>query len=101
MTLKEFILNFIEPNTIINLIDYKEFLYRKKDSLQQDIKTFELPIIWKGMEWQITNEITDNYYKTHPNVAPCPYGKSKVMYVNTMDTDTVSELTISIIPSYN
>lgn len=69
--LEDFIERFVGHNTFITLYTGERtsngHVWHKK---------------WSGMDWQIAPDyIESEYYRSHPDVLPCPYARNNVVAV--------------------
>ena len=96
MRLKNFINNFVGHNSAIALFDAKVDMMNKIKSLENKERDYKLELLWYGMEWQASGSNEEDYYKTHLDVAPCPYLNSDVVRVFPYEDDVTSILGIEI-----
>lgn len=72
--LVDFTERFITHNTRVRLYTHK----RVKD--EQGLMVNQYDLVWKGMDWQITEGCVNSaYFRVHPDVLPCPYGEANVV----------------------
>lgn len=66
MTLEGFVKSFVANNTVV-------FLY-KDEIVEEEGSHFHNYIkLWKGMDWQILSDGSEQYFKVHKDVEVCPY----------------------------
>lgn len=76
--LMDFIERFVAHNIFVRL--FKEKRLNEDGHIEWEYIT-----IWKGMEWQITEGyINSDYFRTHPDVEPCPYAEANVIKVTSV-----------------
>lgn len=81
--LVDFVERFVAHNSVIKLYTMK----RIKN--EEGIWVNQYDQVWKGMDWQITEGyINKDYFRTHPEVLPCPYSEANV--VKTMNIGHVA-----------
>ncbi len=93
MSLINFIERFVLHNTFVHLYTWK----RVKDDIGIYSNQYEL--IWKGMDWQITDVYSEpEYFRAHPEVKPCPYLKANVLGIMSLGcrSDCTDEISIVI-----
>ena len=93
MSLVHFIERFVAHKTSIRLYTQK----RIKD--ETGIRYNQYELVWKGMDWQVTEFYSEpEYFRTHPEVLPCPYSKANVVKVMSLDCrgDCTDEISIVI-----
>ena len=78
--LVDFAERFIAHNTFVMLFKHT----RIKDEQGMLVNRFDL--LWKGMDWQITEGYADSdYFRYHPDVKPCPYAEFNVIGITSAD----------------
>ena len=71
--LVDFVERFVAHNSTV-------MLYTKEIVIEDGLKSNKFNLIWRGMDWQITEEYADSdYFKAHTDVLPCPYGELNVV----------------------
>lgn len=80
MKLKTFCKKFIHNNTVIRIYDADQTALNKEVADRRGESSYEAHLLWKGMEWQIT-DTNSNYFKIHTDVLPCFFVNSEVVGV--------------------
>lgn len=76
--LADFVERFVPHNRLIRL--YKQVRLKGEGKWE-----FEYPLLWQGMDWQVTEGYADSdYFKCHPTVEPCPYSEKNVISVTSV-----------------
>lgn len=72
--LADFVERFVAHNTYVKLFTEKK--------LENE---WEYTLVWKGMDWQITEGyINSDYFRVHKDVLPCPYSENNVIKVTSV-----------------
>lgn len=73
----DFVERFIAHNTLVKLFTEKR--------IDDGKNRFEYTLVWKGMDWQITEGYADSdYFKVHPDVEPCPFSEANVVKITSV-----------------
>ena len=73
-----FVERFVAHNSSVKL--YKQIRIENDEKWR-----FEYTLLWRGMDWQITEGYADSdYFKYHQDVLPCPYSKNNVVKVTSV-----------------